>query len=122
MAGKGPRISTAIFLNAPVTGQILRPQIQRFSSFILGLNLVHGTKTGVALRFSEPGKQRASQNSVYLTREACSKKKSVTGQILRPQLQRFSSFILGLNFITLPSPAANFLYSAAAGRQLPLFS
>ena len=34
---------------------------------------VYGTKTSGPLRFSELGKQRASQNSVYLTREACSK-------------------------------------------------
>ena len=34
---------------------------------------VHGTKTSAPLRFSELGKQRASQNSIYLTREACSK-------------------------------------------------
>ena len=33
---------------------------------------------------------------------------TVTGQILRPQLQRFSSFILGLNFSTLPWQAANY--------------
>ena len=31
---------------------------------------VHSTKTGRLLRFSELGKQRASKNSVYLTREA----------------------------------------------------
>ena len=36
-------------------------------------------------------------------------KTSVTGQILRPQLQCFTSFV-GLNFSTLPSPAANSLY------------
>ena len=34
---------------------------------------VHSTKTSGPLRFSELGKQRASKNSVYLTREACSK-------------------------------------------------
>ena len=31
------------------------------------------SKTSGPLRFSELGKQRASQNSVYLTREACPK-------------------------------------------------
>ena len=33
---------------------------------------VPSTKTSGPLRFSELGKQRASKNSVYLTREACS--------------------------------------------------
>ena len=61
---------------------------------------------------------------------------SVTGQILWPRLQRFSCFILGLNFSilpstfsTLPSLAVNSLYSAVIGSQqlsllfqLPRFS
>ena len=34
---------------------------------------VHSIKTSEPLRFSELGKQRGSKNSVYLTREACSK-------------------------------------------------
>ena len=34
---------------------------------------VHSIKTSGPLRFSELGKQRGSKNSVYLTREACSK-------------------------------------------------
>ena len=56
----------------------------------------------------------------------------VTGQILRPQLQRFSSFILGLKFSILPWPVANYfllcrrwqttLHFAVAGRQLFFYS
>ena len=34
---------------------------------------VHSAKTSAPLRVSELGKQRASTNSVYLTREACPK-------------------------------------------------
>lgn len=57
----------------------------------------------------------------------------VTGQILRPQLQCFSSLFLALNISALPSSAANnfllcrrwqptALHSAVAGRQLSLLS
>jgi len=35
----------------------------------------------------------------------------VTGQILRPQLQCLTSLFLALNIRTMPSPAANSLYS-----------
>ena len=34
---------------------------------------VHSAKTSGPFRFSELGEQRASKNSVYLTREACAK-------------------------------------------------
>ena len=44
---------------------------------------VHSTKTSGPLRFSELGKQPVSKNSVYLTREACSKITSLCAKFRR---------------------------------------
>ena len=50
------------------------PKVRKKKIFCLYKKVkVHSTRTSRPLRFSELGKQRASKNSVYLTREACSK-------------------------------------------------
>ena len=57
---------------------------------------VHSTKASGPLRFSELGKQRASKNSVYLTREASSKIIISTMRSLEEKLEDLAS--LSLNY------------------------